>query len=104
MPMKMPAHPGTLLKDDLEALGYSIAEAAAALGVTRQQLYRIVNAESAISPDMALRLEKATGGQADFWLRMQMAHDLAVARQRKPKMAVSRLVAQDTSEHRTGSR
>jgi addiction module HigA family antidote len=83
MPMKKPAHPGALLKDDLEALGTSIANAAKALGITRQQLYRVTRGECAISPSMAVRLEKALGGAADFWLRMQMAYDLSLARQEK---------------------
>jgi addiction module HigA family antidote len=91
MPMKNPSHPGRLIKADLDELGLSIAEAATGLGVTRQQLYRVINAESAISPDMALRLEKAIGGSADSWLRMQMNYDLAQARLRKPAAAVRRL-------------
>jgi addiction module HigA family antidote len=82
MPMKNPPHPGTGLKDDLQALGLSIAEAAKGLGVTRQQLYRVVNGECAISPEMAVRLERAVGGTADGWLRMQISYDLAHARAR----------------------
>ena len=93
MAMKNPAHPGALLKDDLETLGLSVAAAAKALGITRQQPYRVINCESAITPDMALRLEKATVGDANFWLRMQSAYDLAQARQRQGKITVSRLVA-----------
>ena len=77
MPMRNPSHPGRLVKADLEALGLSVAEAAVGLGVTRQQLHRVIRGESAISPDMALRLEKAIGGSADSWLRMQMNFDLA---------------------------
>ena len=88
MAMKNPAHPGALLKDDLEALGYSVAAAAQGLGVTRQQLYRVINGNSAVTPDMALRLEKALGGDADFWLRLQTAYDLAQARQRHEKLDV----------------
>jgi len=86
MPMKNPPHPGSGLKDDLEALGLSVADAAAGLGVTRQQLYRVIRGESAISPEMAIRLEKAIGGTAEGWLRMQAAHDLARARQREIKV------------------
>jgi addiction module HigA family antidote len=93
MAMKNPAHPGTLLKDDIEALGYSVADAAKGLGVTRQQLYRVIRGDSAITPDMALRLEKALGGEADFWLRMQLAYDLAQARRHQGKTGISRLVA-----------
>jgi addiction module HigA family antidote len=82
MPMKNPPHPGSGLKDDLDALGVSVAEAAKGLGVTRQQLYRVINGQCAISPEMAVRLEKAVGGTADGWLRMQINHDLAQARAR----------------------
>jgi addiction module HigA family antidote len=91
MPMKNPSHPGRLLKADLDELGISVAEAAVGLGVTRQQLYRVTKGESAISPEMALRLEKAIGSTADFWLRLQMNYDLAQARLRAPAVDVRKL-------------
>ena len=91
MPMKNPAHPGLLLKDDLEVLGLSTAEAAAGLGVTRQQLHNVMTGRSSISPEMALRLERGIGGEADHWLRMQLAYDLAQARSRNDKLDVKRL-------------
>ena len=78
--MKNPPHPGALVKDNIDELGLSIAEAADGLGVTRQQLYRVIRGENGISPEMAVRLEKAFGGSADFWLRMQMSFDLAKVR------------------------
>lgn len=83
MPMMNPPHPAEGLKDDLEALNLSTAQAAAALGVTRQQLHRVLSCESAISPEMAVRLEAVIGGRADHWLRMQAAYDLAQVRQKK---------------------
>jgi addiction module HigA family antidote len=88
MAMKNPPHPGRSIKDDLDALGLSVAEAAKGLGVTRQQLYRVINGESAISPEMALRLEKAIGGTADTWLRMQVNYDLAQVRARASSIIV----------------
>jgi addiction module HigA family antidote len=88
MPMKNPPHPGRSIKDDLEALDLSVAEAAKGLGVTRQQLYRVINGESGISPEMALRLEKAIGGTADTWLRMQVNYDLAQVRARSASIVV----------------
>ena len=91
MSMKSPAHPGRLLKDDIEALRLSVAEAAKSLGVTRQQLYRVLNGTSAISPEMAFRLEKAIGTSADAWLRMQMAFDLAQVRKRSATIEVKKL-------------
>ena len=91
MPMRNPPHPGAGLKEDIEALGLSVAEAATGLGVTRQQLYRIIRSQSGISPEMALRLEKAIGGTADGWLRMQVNHDLAQARARIASAKIKRL-------------
>jgi addiction module HigA family antidote len=89
--MKNPSHPGAGLKDDIEALGLSVAEAAKGLGVTRQQLYRVIKGECAITPEMALRLEKAIGSTADTWLRMQMNYDLAQVRLRASSIKVKRL-------------
>jgi antitoxin HigA-1 len=82
VPMKNPPHPGRSIKDDIAALGLSVAEAAAGFGVTRQQLYRVIRGTSAVTPEMAFRLEKAIGGTADTWLAMQMAYDLAEVRKR----------------------
>jgi len=93
MPMKRPPHPGGLIKDEIDELGISVAKAAIGLGVTRQQLYRVINGQSAITPDMALRLEKAIGGDAGLWVRMQASYDLAQARLRKPAAGMKKLVA-----------
>ena len=90
VPMKNPAHPGLLLKDDLAELGLSVAEAAKGLGVTRQQLYNVINGRSSITPEMAIRLEKGIGSNADHWLRMQAAHDLAQIRLRDEPIEVKR--------------
>ena len=92
MSMKNPSHPGRLIKADIEELGLSVAAAAEGLGVTRQQLYRVINGGSAVTPEMALRLEKALGGTADHWLRMQTAFDLAQVRRREAEITVTRLV------------
>jgi addiction module HigA family antidote len=93
MSMKNPSHPGRLIKEDLNALGLSVATAAEGLGVTRQQLYRVIKGGSGVTPEMALRLEKALGGTAGHWLRMQVAFDLARVRQREAEITVKRLVA-----------
>jgi antitoxin HigA-1 len=91
MRMKNPAHPGELVQANLEELGLSVAEAANALGVTRQQLYNVIGGKSRVTPEMAVRFEKAFGGSADMWLRMQAAYDLAKVRQRKGQIVVRRL-------------
>ena len=78
--MKNPPHPGLSVRYDcLEPLELSVTEAAKRLGVSRKQLSELVNARSGISPEMAIRLDKAFGGGADTWLRMQTAYDLAQA-------------------------
>jgi addiction module HigA family antidote len=89
--MKNPPHPGRGLKDDIGALGLTVAEAAEALGITRQQLYNVIGGKSSITPEMALRLEKGVGGTAAAWLGMQAAYDLAQLRRREPDIRVKRL-------------
>jgi addiction module HigA family antidote len=86
MPMMNPPHPAEGLKDDLDALGLSTAQAADALGVTRQTLHSLLTKKRAISPEMAVRLEAVVGSTADHWLRLQVAYDLAQMRQRKPEI------------------
>jgi len=93
MPMKNPPHPGRLVKDEIEALGLSVANAAKGLGVTRQQLYRVMSGECAISPEMAVRLEAGLGSSATAWLQMQMHHDLAELRKRAASLHVKKLAA-----------
>ena len=78
-----PSHPGRSLSYELDYLKLSVAKAADALGVSRSQLHRVIQGESAISPEMALRLEKVIGSTAGSWLRMQAAHDEAQARKNK---------------------
>jgi addiction module HigA family antidote len=83
--MHNPPHPGeTLRVDVLPALELSVTQAAGQLGISRITLSRVLNEHAAISPDMALRIEKwlgpENGGSADVWLRMQSAHDLWVAK------------------------
>lgn len=91
MEMKNPPHPGELIGDSLAELGVSISEAARGLGITRQQLHNLIAGRSAITPEMAVRFEKALGSTADTWLRMQMNHDLARIRKRIDSMKVKRL-------------
>ena len=78
MPMKNPPHPGLTIKHDcIEALGLSITQAAKGLGVSRQALTNILSGKSSISPEMAVRLEKAFGSTAGTWVRLQANYDLS---------------------------
>jgi addiction module HigA family antidote len=91
MEMKNPVHPGLLVKECLDDLGLSVAEAAKGLGITRQQLHNVIAGRSNVTPEMAVRFEKAFGSTADTWLRMQMNYDLAQIRKRAAGIAVERL-------------
>jgi addiction module HigA family antidote len=75
-------------------------EAADILGVTRQALNNLVNGKSGISPEMAIRLDKAFGGGAETWLRLQMAYDLAQARQHEGDIKVKRVLRRKPDEPR----
>jgi antitoxin HigA-1 len=94
MRMKNPPHPGLLVKENIDELGLTVAHAAEGLGVTRQQLYKVINCQSAISPEMAVRLEKAIGSTAEAWLTMQAAYDLAEVRRHEGHIVVRRLAPQ----------
>jgi len=81
-----PPHPGLTLRDDvLPALNLQVSEAAAQLGVDRTTLSEVLNGRAAISPAMALRIERWLGrdhgGAAEVWLAQQAAYDLWQARQ-----------------------
>ncbi len=93
--MDSPPHPGKALRDDmLPALGLTVTEAAAQLGVTRAALSRVLNGRAGISPEMALRLERwlgtERGARASVWLAMQSACDLWHA-ERAAKAALKKI-------------
>ena len=82
-------HPGRLIRSVcLDAFGLSVTEAARRLGVTRQALNNVVNGRAAISPEMAIRLDKAFGGGAENWLLRQVAFDLRQARMKSDELRV----------------
>ena len=94
MPMTDPPHPGLSVRYDcLEPLGLTVTEAAKRLGVSRKQLSEIVNGRAGISPVMAIRLDKAFGGGAGTWYRLQAAYDLAQAMRHADGIQVERLTA-----------
>lgn len=87
--MKAPAHPGGFVRCEiLEPLDLSVTAAASALGVTRPALSAFLNERSNLSPEMALRIEKAFGVSMDTLMRMQNSWDIAEARKRETEIDV----------------
>ena len=89
--MKNPNHPGDIIRDCLNELGVNVTDGAKALGVTRAALSRVLNGRAAVSAEMAVRLEKAIGSSAGFWLRLQLNYDLAQVQARSSKIKARRL-------------
>ena len=83
-PLKRPPiHPGEVLREDvLPALGLSVSQTAKRLGISRQQLNRVLDCSHPITTEMALRIGKFAGNGPGLWLRMQQAYDLWHAEQR----------------------
>jgi addiction module HigA family antidote len=84
-----PPHPGALIADILEngdlSVGNTVTALAKHLGVTRATLSRVINGRSAVSADMALKLQDAFGVRADLWLSLQFKRDLWVASRKRRK-------------------
>ena len=80
MAMRNPSHPGDLIRDSMEAEGWTVTECATRLGVARHTLSRLLNGHAGVSPTMALALERVGWSDADHWMRMQASYDLARAR------------------------
>ena len=87
MTMKNPPHPGlVVLQECVEPSGLTITQAAEALGVTRNTLSELANGKRGISPEMAVRLSKVFGGNAEGWLVQQAQYDLAHVRAERIKL------------------
>jgi addiction module HigA family antidote len=93
MLMKNPSHPGEIIRwGILEPLDLTTAKAAEILGVRRAALSAVINGKTALSPDLALRVEKAFGPTVDLLLRIQAAYDAAQVRKRAKRIKVRRYV------------
>ncbi len=88
--MMSPAHPGGFVKTEIIGpLEISVTEAAQALGVTRAALSALLNERASLSPEMALRIEKAFGVSMDTLMRMQNSYDIAQTRKREDEIQVA---------------
>ena len=94
MPMHNPPHPGkSVYADCLEPLGLSVTAGAKALGISRQALSSLVNGHTSITPEMAVRLAKAFDTDAELWIRLQAAWDIAQMREWADEIVVERHAA-----------
>ncbi len=88
--MKNPTHPGGFVRNEIiGAHGLSVTDAATALGVTRPALSALLNERAHLSPEMALRIEKAFGVSMDTLMRMQNSFDIAQTRKREAEIKVA---------------
>ena len=102
--LKNPPHPGGFVKTEIiEPLKLSVTEAARALGVTRPALSALLNKRASLSPEMALRIEKAFGVGMDTLMRMQNSYDIVQARQREGAIKVERFPGKPEVEDQQGS-
>ena len=93
MPMKNPPHPGDLIRTEIiEALDLNVSKAAKILKVRRATLSDLLHGKAALTPEMALRIEKAFGPDMAHLLRMQLAYDVAKTREHAPEIDVKRYV------------
>jgi addiction module HigA family antidote len=91
--MKNPPHPGDLIRTEIiEALGLTVSKAAEVLNVRRATLSDLLCGKAALTPEMALRIEKAFGPDMDHLLRMQLAYDVARTRQHASDIKIKRYV------------
>jgi addiction module HigA family antidote len=85
--IRKPTHPGEILREDvIKPLGLTVTEAANRLGVTRKTLSTLINCKASMSPEMAVRVSKATKTSPESWLYMQAKLDLWIAEQRPTKV------------------
>jgi len=91
--MKNPPHPGDLIRTEvIEALGLNVSKAADILKVRRATLSDLLHGKAALTPEMALRIEKAFGPDMDHLLHMQLAYDVAKTRENAHDIAVERYI------------
>jgi len=82
---RTPIHPGEVLSDELGESGLSARGLADLLGVAPNRLYQILAGKRSVTADTALRLGKYFGMSPEFWMNLQSAYDLDVARQQSAK-------------------
>jgi antitoxin HigA-1 len=93
MPMKNPPHPGELIRSEVvEALGLNVSKAAEILKVRRATFSDVLHGKAALTPEMALRIEKAFGPDMNHLLCMQLAFDVAKTRRQTRDLSIKRYI------------
>ncbi len=91
---RKPVHPGEVLSEYvIKPLGLSVTEAAMKLGVARKTLSTLLNGKASLSPDMAVRIAKATNTSPESWLYMQAKLDIWIAARKSPKVQELKAIA-----------
>ncbi|MBQ6442378.1 MAG: HigA family addiction module antidote protein [Lachnospiraceae bacterium] len=86
---RKPTHPGAVfLEDVMKPLNLSVTDAASMLGVSRKTLSEFINEKSSLSPEMALRIGKATNTSVESWMNMQQKLTLWNARKHEPNNVI----------------
>ena len=102
--MAKPSHPGQFIRMEIiEPLGLNVTEAAKILKVTRPALSALLNTRAALSPEMALRIEKAFGVKMDTLLRMQTSYEIAETRSHEAEIKVKPFVPKTKAEPQPSS-
>ena len=87
--IRKPTHPGKVFAEDvLKPLDLSVTDAARMLGVSRKALSEFVNEKASLSPEMAIRISKATNTSPESWMNMQQKLTLWIAQQNEPSYVI----------------
>ena len=91
---RKPAHPGEVLSEDvIKPLGLTVTDAAIRLGVARKTLSTLLNGKASLSPDMAVRIARATNTSPESWLYMQAKLDIWIAAKKNIRVQELRVIA-----------
>ncbi len=101
--LENPPHPGRFVKTEIiDPFGLSVKDASSVLGITRQALSTFLNGQSDLSPEMAIRIDKAFGVSMETLMRMQNTFDIAKAKARAGAIDVARYVPEQDTETQPG--
>ncbi len=93
MQIRLPPHPGRFVRTEvIDPLGLTVGQAAEALGITRQALSSLLNGHVSLTPEMAIRIEKAFGFSMEKLVQLQTSYDVAQARARQGDIRVARYI------------